>query len=282
MVYCVACGTANDDGARFCTKCGEELFIPEDIITEALEVEVVPTEDIIYEEVVVEPKKRGRKPKTKTPNELKSDEDITQELPIVIEEEIVESNDDNNELKFDELKFDELKFEELKFEELKFEEREPRKAEPEALEWNSSSPTQNRYVPPVIPRAYTSSNDTYRSTPQGSNSNYDRTVVEANSQRIISDKKTKPISTGAYFWLKVLYGIPGVGLIMLIILSIAPANLNIKRFTRASLIYRIICYSVLLIMTLILVIVWQHFDWAWCNDFRVYRNWYPNWSLKIW
>jgi len=252
MIYCVDCGTANDSDARFCTKCGAELFFPDN------EPKAAPKEDegVIPETVPEEPKKRGRKPKAKPQEEI-----VTEELAPLeeVSEEPVPM-----------VETDEL-------------EQQPKevKKEPEALEWSTSTKTAPQhntgYVLPVMPREYNQPNQTYHSTstvPPGNP--YEKRFED---QRIMNSR-TKPISTAAYFWLKVLYSIPGIGLFMAIILSVAPANLNLKRFSRATLIYRVLCYVALLIAVLILAIVWQYFDWSWCVEFNRYHGW-PNWTIRI-
>lgn len=245
MVYCVECGTSNDNSARFCTKCGAELYIPDELS------DSVPSDE---ESVVVakeeEPKKRGRKPKTQkeeVPEQISDDIEIKEIPAETIEVEAVESVIKN---------------------------------EPEALEWGTTkSESTKGYVPPAMPGAKVEVHDRYQAQ-QATYNPYIATPVNVNGKKGL-DNKTKPISTGAYFWLRVLYSIPGVGLIVMIILSVAPANLNLKRFSRASLIYRVICYSTLLILFLALVIVWQHFGWVWYDEFCSYRGWH-NWTVRIW
>lgn len=233
MIYCVECGTANEQSARFCIKCGAELFIPEE--TQFIEEEPKPT----IEEV--EPKKKGRKTKEKA-----------QEEPIVEEpqEEV------NQEI------------------------------EPVALEWNAAPPQpERRYVPPVMPierNNFVDNRNDYRynNVPQAT-----YVPVAREPERYVAEQnmntKTKPISTGAYFWLNVLYSIPGIGLIVSIILSIAPANINLKRFSRASLIYRIICITILLIVSLALVIVFQRYGSPWYDEMHGFHFW-PGLRINIW
>ncbi len=43
----------------------------------------------------------------------------------------------------------------------------------------------------------------------------------------------EPISTWGYFGYELLFGIPFVGLILLIVFSFAPANINLKHFARS-------------------------------------------------
>lgn len=48
------------------------------------------------------------------------------------------------------------------------------------------------------------------------------------------------VSTGAFFWLDVLFKLPGLGWLFCIILSFAPKNYNIKYFARSRLIVLVI------------------------------------------
>jgi len=83
---------------------------------------------------------------------------------------------------------------------------------------------------------------------------------------------SKPISTAAYFWLKVLFALPGIGFIVAVILAAAASNINLKRFSRATLIYQILIFIFLLIIALSAVILIQQFGWPW----RYGRWWSDN------
>lgn len=54
----------------------------------------------------------------------------------------------------------------------------------------------------------------------------------------------KAVSTGAYFWLLLLFSIPVIGFISCIIFSFAPKNASLKHFARAILIWMLICLIV--------------------------------------
>ena len=60
------------------------------------------------------------------------------------------------------------------------------------------------------------------------------------------------VSTGAFFWLNVLFNLPGIGWLFCIILSFAPQNVNIKHFARSRLI-------VLVIALLLAALAWAIF-----------------------
>lgn len=68
-------------------------------------------------------------------------------------------------------------------------------------------------------------------------------------------KEYKPVSTGAYFWTGVLCYLPVIGLILTIIMAIAPRNKNLKNFVRAILIADVIAIIVSLIFAIIAVVV---------------------------
>ncbi len=61
----------------------------------------------------------------------------------------------------------------------------------------------------------------------------------------------KPISMWGYFGYQILFAIPVIGLILLIILSFAPRNKNLKNFSRSyfcvfilSLVISIVCIAI--------------------------------------
>lgn len=57
------------------------------------------------------------------------------------------------------------------------------------------------------------------------------------------------VSTGAFFWLNVLFNLPGIGWLFCVIFSFAPQNVNIRHFARSRLI-------VLLIVLLLAGLAW--------------------------
>ena len=266
MVYCVVCGTSNEDEARFCINCGAELVIPEDIITEpSLKQEETAKEEVPEVEVKV-PKKRGRKGKAEEVQ--KPDEDVLgEEEAIIATEEIVAEE------------------EAVKKEEASIESVKP---EPEALEWKAPQPAAG-YIAPAMPRehvhaeeAYHPAQTQYIPNPYVGRMNEDNHTVTVNNPPVETGRN-KPMSTGAYFWLIVLYTIPGIGLLMSIILSFAPSNLNLKRFSRAALIFRIVCIITSLILVLVLVIVLQNLKWDWFYEFQEfvrYNNLSPH--VTVW
>lgn len=256
MIYCVECGTENDSNSRFCIHCGAEIFVPDEVIEKsALDAQV-----IAVEETVVEPKKRGRKPKVK--------EESVESAEVIGEAEPPE------EVAIEPLEIDSVD------EPIITEESQAEDQEPEALEWNDTKQSPKRYVPPVMPSETYSQNGYYRPSPPINSTPYSNRVAEPPITRNI-DGKIKPLSTAAYFWLRVLYSIPGIGFIMLVILSIAPSNLNLKRFSRASLIYRIIFYCMFTIICLAAIIVLQHVDWPYCNEIVNHYGW-GGWTIRIW
>ena len=267
MIYCVECGTANDAAARFCTKCGVELYVPE-------ELQIV---EIPEQEVVVQPKKRGRKPKAVETLPLEQ-----QETPIEIEEN-QETNEDSQE---DVIPIQLPELPEA-IETVQVVEADPIPEStlsepevisgPEALEWSDNQPPTSRYVAPVMPKNNARTEESYATH----NVNpYIEQLPKPPVPRVVNTR-IKPISTAGYFWLFVLYSIPGIGFIVSIILAVAPSNQNLKSFSRASLIYRIIGYTLLLIVFLMLVVLWQHFDWSWCS-YIPDRYIKPNWYISIW
>jgi len=68
-------------------------------------------------------------------------------------------------------------------------------------------------------------------------------------------KDYKPVSTGKYFWTGFLCNIPVLGLIITIIMSIAPRNKNLKNFARSILVADIIAIILFLIASIVAVAV---------------------------
>ncbi len=64
--------------------------------------------------------------------------------------------------------------------------------------------------------------------------------VQSEYARPVSDPESKVVSTGAYFWLMLLFSIPFLGFISCVLMSFAPKNKNLKHFSRATLIWTII------------------------------------------
>ena len=65
----------------------------------------------------------------------------------------------------------------------------------------------------------------------------------------------RPVKTGAYFWLMLLFAIPVIGLISVIIFSFAPKKQSLKNFARANLIWVIVGLVLTLIAALVGFIV---------------------------
>lgn len=61
----------------------------------------------------------------------------------------------------------------------------------------------------------------------------------------------RPISTWGYFGYELLFGIPFVGLILLIVFSFAPANINLKHFARSHFCTLFLCLIIFGIIFLI-------------------------------
>ncbi len=250
MAYCVVCGSNNADDARFCINCGAELSADSGLSSEAPEqaaeqVSVVESEagvvEAAPEEKTEAPKKRGRKKKEAEPVVSEVDaEEITQEPKTAeIFFDPAEEPEQAIEAAADEPVVDVI--EEL-----------PETKEPERID---------QYIPPAMPNKAPVLGDVYR--PQYTDSPYADPIKIGTQQvpvqqpvlPIIEDKNAKPISTAAYFWLKVLFAIPGLGFLMSIILSFAPSNLCVKRYSRASMIFQLIVFVILLIGALVLIIL---------------------------
>ena len=241
MIFCVDCGAENDSSARFCVNCGAELFFPE--------------ETVAVQPVVPEQKKKSRKTKGKISEPVP--EPLTGDPAVPSDGQVKEQNP-------------EVEAEIETVTEADTEEAVPVMPRQTAVE----------YIPPVIPSdrqysrqsqpaAYTGNQYTSRERYTARYNAEERPVAEIPA-------KMKPLSTTAYFWLIFLYAVPGLGLLMSIILSLIPSNLNLKRFSRASLIFQLVCIILLLIIFLVLVILWQHIDYT--------QYIYPteiNWSIKI-
>ena len=71
-------------------------------------------------------------------------------------------------------------------------------------------------------------------------------------------KSDRPVSTAAYFWLMLLFAIPGLGLILAIILAFAARKKSLRNFARANLIW--------VLVALILCIVGALVGWILLKD----------------
>ena len=57
----------------------------------------------------------------------------------------------------------------------------------------------------------------------------------------------KPLSPWGYFWLQILFSLPGVGFVFLIIFSISGSNVNRRNFARS--------YFCVLVLAIIVVVI---------------------------
>ena len=74
------------------------------------------------------------------------------------------------------------------------------------------------------------------------------------------DKSQKPVSTLAFWALKILYAIPVVGFFASLVLAIAPENKSLKHHALASLIWRLIILGFLIFGSIRL---WNHIEAHW-------------------
>ena len=65
---------------------------------------------------------------------------------------------------------------------------------------------------------------------------------------------SKVVSTGGFFWLDLLYLIPGIGLLACIIIALAAKNLNIKHHACAKLVELLVLFVLLIILSILTVI----------------------------
>ncbi len=64
-------------------------------------------------------------------------------------------------------------------------------------------------------------------------------------------KADKPVSTAAYFWLMLLFAIPGVGLLLAVILAFAARKKSLRNFARANLIWVLVALIIAIIGALV-------------------------------
>jgi len=270
MIYCVLCGYRNDDDARFCVQCGAELELPAPVLNET-PFFGMPENDAVEETKIEEeaPKKRGRKKSVQekageepadAPSDKPLEEEVlpTEEVPSI--EETMSAEEAPNEDAFEAV----AEVAETHIEE-SYPVPEKEYAEPERID---------RYIPPAMPPVYPAASEVYR--PQFAGTRYSepsQSDIPQTAPRIYPEpgdraqsKTTKSLSTAAYFWLKVLYAIPGLGFIMAIILSAAPTNVNLKRFSRATLIFQIIAGILILFCVLTIIILVQRYGFFWQCD----------------
>ena len=74
------------------------------------------------------------------------------------------------------------------------------------------------------------------------------------------EKSRKPVSTAAFWALKLLYAIPVVGFFASLILAIAPENKNLKHHALATFIWHIV---ILVVLTIGGLLVWRNFEPLW-------------------
>ncbi len=71
----------------------------------------------------------------------------------------------------------------------------------------------------------------------------------------VAEPESKVVSTGAYFWLMLLYALPVVGFISCIIMAFAPRNRNLKNYARATLIWAIVGFVLMGLLVLLVVLL---------------------------
>ena len=64
------------------------------------------------------------------------------------------------------------------------------------------------------------------------------------NETITVPQEIRPISTGTYVGLRILFLIPVVGVVLALIMSFAPKNINMKYFCRAQLILILIVVAI--------------------------------------
>ena len=79
----------------------------------------------------------------------------------------------------------------------------------------------------------------------------DEKIERAKALKASCPPEYKPVGTSTFFWTGILCWLPVLGLIITLILSIAPRNRNLKSFARSKLAY----YIIMLISCLIIILV---------------------------
>ena len=64
-------------------------------------------------------------------------------------------------------------------------------------------------------------------------------------------KADRPVSTAAYFWLMLLFAIPGIGLLLAVILAFAARKKSLRNFARANLIWVLVALIIAIIGALV-------------------------------
>ena len=248
MGYCVICGYKNEDDARFCVNCGV-------VIT--TETQAMPIEEQTTGETVVKAEKQTSTKRKQTGAKRTKNEQIDNIGQEEEKEQVTEHNEESP--KTDDKADADSNFAEEMTEFV------------ETDHQNVRNPEQiDRYIPPFAVGVPEYKPPEYK-------------PPEYRYPANVQPENTNPISTAAYFWLEVLYLIPGIGLIMAIILSTAPSNISLKRFSRASLLLKIVIFVFALIVVLAALIFIQRFGWPFRYSWRwlderdfSYFGWNPN------
>jgi len=285
MVYCVLCGHRNEGDARFCVNCGAELMLPDPESMESSEV-IAPenAKEEPKQSEAATPEKRRRRKNSPEREAIELVPDTSEPPADPGEAELLSSPDaapvddladmaDSNSIPEAEAEVQEQPEADVDAPEDALPAEQGETKENAALpekEWMEPERIDS-YIPPAMPPVYSAAPEYYRSQTEDSRylesarpSGYaEPSPAFSMPVGTVQPKPVKPLSTAAFFWLKVLFMIPGLGFIMAIVFSATPVNTNLQRYSRATLIFQILACIVILFVLLSLVIISQRFGPGW-------------------
>ena len=93
-------------------------------------------------------------------------------------------------------------------------------------------------------------------------------------------QRSKEISTGGYFWLMLLFAVPGIGFIAMLIFACAVKNKNLRNFARAHVVWVVVALIIAILlwiaMKIALKVTGTEIDWAAIVEYL--RNAFPFWN----
>ena len=93
-------------------------------------------------------------------------------------------------------------------------------------------------------------------------------------------QRSKEISTAGYFWLMLLFAIPGIGFIAMLIFAFAVKNKNLRNFARAHVVWIIVALIVAILLWIVLKVALKvtgtEIDWE--GLFENLKTAFPFWN----
>ncbi len=214
-MVCKKCDTINEDGMKFCVGCGEKLV--DDVETpdaSTVAATVTATEDVA--EAAIEVAEEAKVEAAPVIEEVKAEEIIEEVKPVETASKFAKVI-------------------------------EPATTTPASGTVGTASAAGGAAVAgAAVAGAAASDKATKKMEKAAAKEAKKEAKKQAKRQKIL-DKKAKemeiidaipatykPMSVSKYFWLTVLFGIPGIGFLFTMLLSFIPRNRNLKNFARSA------------------------------------------------